>query len=82
MNKIPSGLSEVVCLIEDILIHGSTEEEHDKHIQAALERIYSADATWNMKKCEFSKATINFPGHINTPEGIFPDPNKTIGVKI
>ena len=68
MNEILSGFPGVVCLIDDILIHGSTQEEHHKHLQAALECIQSAGATLNKEKCEFSKATIKFLGHIITPK--------------
>ena len=81
MNEILSGLPGVVCLIDDVLVYGSTQEEHDKHLQAALERIQSAGATLNKEKCEFGKTTIKFLGHIITPEGISPDPSKTTAVK-
>ena len=60
MNEILSGLPGIVCLIDYVLIHGSTQEENDKRIQAALERIQSAGATLNKDKYEFSKATIRF----------------------
>ena len=33
------------------------------------------------KKCEFGKTTIKFLGDIITPEGILPDPQKTVAVK-
>ena len=35
----------------------------------------------NKEKCEFGKTTIKFLGHIISPEGISPDPQKTIAVK-
>ena len=55
INEILSGLPGIVCLIDDIFVYGSTPAEHDKHLQAVLEWIQSADATFNMEKCEFSK---------------------------
>ena len=81
MNEILSDLPGVVCLIDDVLVYGSTEAEHDKHLQAVLEQIQSAGVTLNKEKCEFSKTTIKFLGHIITPEGISPDPHKTTAVK-
>ena len=82
MNEILSGLPGVVCLIDDILIYGSTQEEHNKRLQAAFECIQSAGATLNKENCEFSKVTIKFLGHIITPEGISPDLSKTTDGKV
>ena len=40
INEILSDLPGVVCLIDDILTYdNSTQAEHDKHLQAALEHI-------------------------------------------
>ena len=68
INEILSGLPGVLCLIDDMLIYGSTQEEHNKCLQAAFEHIQSAGATLNKEKCKFSKATIKFLGHIITPD--------------
>ena len=82
MNEILSGLPGVAFLIDDILVYGSTHEEHDKYLQATLECIQSAGVTLNKEKCEFDKTTIKFLGHIITPEGISPNPSKITAVKI
>ena len=37
----------------------------------------SAGVTLNKEKCEFGKTTIKFLGHIISPEGISPGPQKT-----
>ena len=81
MNEILKDLPGVVCLIDDVLVYGSTEAEHDKHLQAVFEQMQSAGVTLNKEKCEFGKTTIKFLGHIITPEGISPDPHKTTTVK-
>ena len=64
MNKILNGLKGVVCHMDDVLIFGSTQAEHDINLLAALERIQSAGATLNPQKCEFSKTTVKFLGHL------------------
>ena len=81
MNEILDGLPGVVCLIDDILVHGTSQAQHDKHLEAVLKRIQSAGVTLNKQKCEFSRDTIKFLGHVIHPEGIFPDPQKTAAVK-
>ena len=37
MNKILDGLSGVACLIDDILVYGKSQAEHDRHLEAVLE---------------------------------------------
>ena len=36
MSEILQGLEGVVCLVDDILVYGSTQAEHDAHLKAAL----------------------------------------------
>ena len=55
MNQILDGLDGVLCLIDDVLIWGKDQKEHDAHLEAALSRIKSAGATLNRAKCEFDK---------------------------
>ena len=42
MTKILEGLNGVVCLIDDVLIFGSTQTEHDSRLMAVMERIKAA----------------------------------------
>jgi len=64
MNKILDGLSGIVCLIDDILVHGTSQAEHDKHLEAVLKCIQSASITLKKEKCEFGKETIKLLGHV------------------
>ena len=76
MNEILSGLKGVLCWMDDVLVFGSDQEEHDKRLRAALERLESAGVTLNPKKCEFSKGSLKFLGHIINKNGISADPEK------
>lgn len=42
MNKILEGLEGVVCLVDDVLIFGSSQEEHDVRLVAVLQRVKEA----------------------------------------
>ena len=64
MSDVIAGLEGVVCLIDDLLVYGQTQEEHDQRLVAVLDRIKCAGATLNAKKCEFSKSSIKFLGQI------------------
>ena len=76
MNKILSGLPGVLCLIDNILVYGSSIQEHDNRLEATLNRIHSAGITLNKAKCEFGKETIKFLGHVINSNGISADPQK------
>jgi len=55
MNKILNGLPGIMCLIDDILVHGTSQAEHNKHLEAVLKCIQSTGITLNKEKCEFGK---------------------------
>ena len=76
MSSILNGLDGVVCLMDDILIYGSNQEEHDQRLEATLNKLEKAGVTLNQDKCEFAKTTMKFLGHIVGAEGIKPDPDK------
>ena len=42
MSKLLDGLDGVVCLLDDVLIFGSTIGEHDTCLTRVLERLQSA----------------------------------------
>ena len=64
MNEILKGLDGVLCQMDDVLIFGFTQEEHDSRLFAVLNRIEAAGVTLNQEKCEFRKERVKFLGHI------------------
>ena len=76
INDILNGLEGVVCMIDDVLIYGRTQAEHDRNLPAALKWIQKSGLTLNPDKCEFSKPSIRFLGQLVDPEGIRVDPEK------
>ncbi len=80
MSKILDGLDGVICQMDDILIHGATQEEHDERVRRVLKRLRDAGVTLN-NKCCFSQRSIKFLGHVISPEGISADPEKTQAIQ-
>ena len=80
MSTILEGLAGVLCLMDDILIFGKDQNEHDTQLTAALERIQAAGVTLNKEKCEFNKTFLTFLGHSIDKKGISPDPRKTAAI--
>ena len=77
MSEILTDLPGVVCQMDDILVFGKTQDEHDKHLKAVLKQIEEANVTLSPQKCEFSKTKLTFLGHIIDADGIRADPEKT-----
>ena len=76
MSAIPTGLDGVVCLIDDVLVFGRSQMEHDNRLQNTPERIQNAGVTLNYKKCVFLQTSVKFLGQIVDQTGIRPDPEK------
>ena len=76
MSEVLEGMNGVVCMMDDILIHGGTQEEHDEPLRAVLERLQKAGITLNHKKCLFSVSQVTFLGQVVDSSGIRPDPEK------
>ena len=76
MSALLRDLDGIVCLIDDILIYGSTQEERDERLLAVLNRLEEADLTLNRDKCEFSRREVKFLGHILSQDGVHSDPDK------
>ena len=70
-----------MCQIDDVLVFGRDQTEHDARLLAVLKRIESAGATLNPEKCEFSQKTVKFLGHIIDENGIRADPAKTSAIR-
>ena len=54
MSEILQGLNGVVCLVDDILVYGNTQEQHDTHLMAVLQKIQESGLTLRKDKCEFN----------------------------
>ena len=80
MNEILEGQG-VLCHMDDVLIFGRNQQEHDARLHSVLRKFQEAGATLNPEKCEFSKTCLSFLGHIVDKHGISPDPNKTRAIR-
>ena len=76
MSDILAGFTGVLCMIDDTLIYGRTQEEHNAHLQSALQRLQDAGMTLNVDKCQFSKTSLKFLGHVIDNTSIRADPDK------
>ena len=53
MASLLNGCKGVICMMDDILVFGSTPEEHNDRLDANLDRLATAGITLNRAKCVF-----------------------------
>ena len=81
MSQILDGSDAHVSIIDDMLIHGKTQKEHDSRLRAVLKKLGEAGVTLNAEKYEFSKRKVKFAGYVLNADGINSDPEKTESIQ-
>ena len=76
MDKELSGIEGVKCRMDDILIIGKDQAEHDKRLKQVLDRLVERKLTLNLEKCLFSQSRLQYLGQIIDSDGIRKDPSK------
>ena len=62
MDEILAGLKGCFRFLDDIIVYGSTKEEHDERLNAVLNRLQSNGLVANFDKSEFEKTNIEKVG--------------------
>ena len=76
-----SGLPGVRNIKDDILVFGSTQEEHDVNLIRFLDRCLEIDLHLNPEKIRINCKSVPFFGMVLTEDGIKPDPKKVEAIK-
>lgn len=75
MSRVFDELEGTRVYIDDVLIWGASQQEHDKRLRAALRAAKTAGLTLNLGKCVFGVESIWFLRDIISNEGIKPAEN-------
>ncbi len=76
-----SGIPGVLVYIDDILIWGANQEEHDARVKLVQERLKEAHFSVNPKKCFFSQTRVKFLGHVVEDGKLSVDPSKVQAIR-
>ncbi|KAK2715845.1 hypothetical protein QYM36_010419 [Artemia franciscana] len=76
MEDAFQGLEGFEIIIDDMIVYGNTQEEHDKRLAAILQRALVKGIRFNEERCKFSVSRVKYFGHVISSEGMQPDPNK------
>ena len=72
VSQVFHDIEGVQNISDDIVVFGSSKEEHNKRLKLKLDRIREKMLTLNKDKCEFSMDKITFMGHVLSKNGIGP----------
>lgn len=76
MESILSKCVNVVVFIDDIVIFGASEDEHDMAVKNTLKVLNRYGILLNDHKCKFKQREIRFLGHKLSAEGVSPSDDK------
>ncbi|XP_058816593.1 uncharacterized protein K02A2.6-like [Topomyia yanbarensis] len=81
IERVLRGLQGVKAFIDDLLVYGSSKEEHDLRLKAVLNRLHEFGLTINVEKSEYGKTTVTFMGHKLSEQGILPTNDKVSAIQ-
>ena len=76
LNKVLKGLQFAMTSHDDIIIFSKNESQHLEHLEIVFSRLREPGLKMKWSKCDFFKSKIHYLGHLISPEGISPLPNK------
>ena len=82
MDELFEDMEGVTPLIDDVIIHGRTREEHDCNLRAALDKASENKLKLNSEKLTVGATQVEYFGHLITDEGLKPDPEKIKAIKM
>ena len=80
-NKVLKGLKFAMTYLDDIIIFSQNELQHLEHLEIVFSCLQEAGLKMKRSKCDFFKSEIHYLGHLISPEGISPLPNKLDSIK-
>ena len=81
MDEIFENTPGVTPLIDDVIIHGRTREEHDHNLRTALDKASASNLRLNPEKLVVGATQVEYFGHLITDKGLKPDPEKVQAIE-
>ena len=81
MDLAFEGMKCCKSIIDDMLVWGSSNEEHDRNLVNVLERSREIGIKWNAEKCVIGATSVSYFGHVLSNKGVQPDPKKIAAIQ-
>ena len=82
MTQMVEHIEGAEAIIDDILVWGATQEEHDLRLRKVLDRAKEFNLKLNREKCEIRRSEVKYVGHMLTRDGVKADPEKIRAVQL
>ena len=76
MDEILEGLDGIACIVDDIIVFGRSEKEHDKNLKNLLCRAREKGIKFNPEKAIIRQKQVKYFGHVITDKGLSADKDK------
>ena len=76
MHEMFDDIEGVEIVMDDILVHGRIDSEHDARLEQVLLRCRKNNLKLNPKKLRLKTKQVEYIGHVLTENGLQPDPKK------
>ena len=76
LNSVFENLPGIVCIADDVIIHGKNDEEHDLNMKIFLDKCKTSGIQLNKAKFEHKVSSLTFMGHKVTKDGLQVDTEK------
>lgn len=83
MDNILRGIQNEKCAVylDDVIVYSTSLEEHIQKLRSVFERFREANFKVQLDKSEFLRKEVAYLGHVVTPEGVKPNPEKIRAIK-
>lgn len=81
MSQTFEDLEGVEVIVDDILIWGENEKQHNERLEKVMRRIKEKNIKLNPDKCTFKAKEVSYMGHLLTADGLKPDLEKVAAIQ-
>lgn len=83
MDNVLRGLQNETCLVylDDIIIFSTSLQEHIERLRSIFDRLRKSNLKLQLDKSEFLQTSVQYLGHVITPNGVKPNPEKISAIK-
>ena len=81
MDAMTADLPGTAAYMDDLILTGSTPEEHWAHVDALLKRLSEYGLSIKAEKCKFYKPSVRYLGHVIDRNGKRPSDESTDAIR-